>query len=288
MKLETSVMIMPMQPDEHSWNYLQQFAFNWNLSHRHTFSECAGLMLELRFSDSAHPEHCELLVLLEQIKSEFPFQIHLSHRRIYDVSDYEFADFIEINGVVLDDDQGHPLVVNALQVLTPSACPQCGYIDAFDQIQSGPLIINESMLPTNLDFVDISAGLKVVSSNFAAILVTHGVEGFTLEPVLDSAGLTSKRYWQLRAQRSILVPCPEHTPAIDGAFCPTCGAAHCTVESEDWVREDEIRNHEIFSRHRMLGAIFYVSGRVYHHLVAAGLQQIKPSRIFRKCRHSYG
>jgi hypothetical protein len=298
MKIETRItLIRTEQPAEEVWTRLQQFARDWNRSHAHPFTESMGIFLDLTFEDSSYPEYLEISEALKKLQADLRIQVHIVRQRIYDEDDYATADFVEINGAALDETPGNQLTLNARDVLTPQPCPRCGYGDVFSQVQTGPFAINETELDhlgadgappprEGWDFLEVEGGHKLVSTRFSALLSEHSVQGYTLEPVLAGRdGAASKRISQLRARRAIVSPCPEHTRAIDGYFCPECGAAHCEVEDEDWVRSDWIGQDEVFARHRHRGAIFYVSGRVYRLLVEAGLQQIKPGRIFRICHH---
>lgn len=290
-------LIRTDQRNEAVWIRLLRFAREWNRHHIHRFTESMGLFLDLTLEDSRHSEHDEILRALKTLDPDDNIQVHVVPRRIYDANDYATADFVEINGVALDETSAGKLTLNAREVLSPEPCPECGYYDAFSQVQSGPFVIDESKLdraaadgrlppPDGWDFVEVGAGHKVISSRFAALLSQNRVQGHTVEPVLTGrAGVPSTRISQLLARRAIVCPCPEHTRTVGGGFCQTCGAADCEVVDEDWVRSDWLGQDEIFARHRNRAAVFYVSGRVYRLLVDAGLEQIKPGRIFRICDH---
>jgi hypothetical protein len=297
MKIEVRItLIRTEQPSETVWNRLKRWASDWNENHLHSFEESMGIFLDLTIEDSRHPEYREISAALQTLRDDLQIQVHIVPHRIYDANDYATADFVEINGAAPAETSG-PFTLNAREVLTPQPCPECGYFDAFSQMQTGPFAIDVTQLdqpaadaalppPEGWDFVEVGAGHKVVSGRFSALLANHRVQGYTLEPVLAGQdGTASTRVSQLRARHAIVCPCPEHTRPIDGYFCPVCGAAHCDVDDEDWVRSDWVGEDEIFARHRNRGAIFYVSGRVYRLLVDAGLQQIKPGRIFRICHH---
>lgn len=297
MKLETSILVIPIEPSEKAWQGLRRFADRWNETHVHPAINSGPMMLNLRFPESSHPERREAADALQRLQETVPSQIIESQQRIYDATDYATADFVEISGASLDETPANRLVLNADRILTVEPCPQCGYCDAFDVVQKGSFRIDETQFERltadgsrppagGWDFIEIAGGSKLVSSRFVSVVRDNRIQGYTLVPVLVGGGnQPSQRLWQLRANRAIVCPCPEHTRAIDGYFCPTCGAAHCDVEDEDWVRSDSVGPDEIFSRHRQHTAIIYVSGRLLQALVKAGLQQIKFGRIFRLCVH---
>jgi hypothetical protein len=285
------------QPRPSAWKQLQQFAATWNRQHVHRFTDRMGFVLDIKFKDDRDPEYAEFMTAIERLRGDAGIQFHVLRQRIYDAVDYAGADFVEIYGVALDEQPGSKLVLNADEVLNPESCPQCGVHTVFDHFQSGPLVIDEAQLDLpafdgapaphgGWDFIEVESGLKLVSGRFAAVLADLDVAGYSLEPVMSESGGPSARAWLLRARHAILVPCAEHTRPIDGDFCPTCGAAHCDVEDEDFVRADVVGHDEIFARHRFRASILYASGRVYRALIDAGIQQVSPSRLFRVCHHA--
>lgn len=289
-------IIRTEQPSAPAWKRLRQFAAAWNRQHAHRFTESMELFLDVTFEDDRNLEYREFLTAIERLQADAGIQFHVVRQRIYDANDYASADFVEINGVGLDEQPGSKLVLNADEVLTPEPCPQCGGSTVFDHVQSGPLVIDEAQLDQltsggtpapqgGWDFVEVESGLKLVSGRFAAVLTNLAVAGYSLEPVMAVGGGPSARAWLLRARQAILVPCAEHTRPIDGDFCPSCGTAHCDVEDEDFVRADVVGQDQLFARRQNHASILYVSGRVYRGLIDAGLQQVRPSRLFRICRH---
>lgn len=297
MRVATRVTILETdQPNRSAWRELRRFVEQWNAGHDHRFCG-AGPFLDLTFDDSAHPEHDELVAQLARLSARHETNVHVVRERIYEARDYDEAAFVEIWGVGLDDDGTSRLVRNAGRVLRSAPCPQCGACSVFDQTQTGPFVVDEACIEHpavdgtpapagGWDFIEVHGGRKLVSVAFADVLRRANATGYRLEPVLSHRDCAaSTRLFQLTACQAVLVPCPEHTRAIDGEFCATCAVARCDVDDEDSVRADAVHGVDLFARHRNLATILYASGRLYRALTAAGLGYVRASRIFRVCHH---
>ena len=299
MKNQTDITLLKNeQPSEQAWSVAQEFARAWNETHQHQFQDIMSFMLKVSFTDSTTPECEDLLKKLAQLESESKIKFHTYSEEVYEPADYGADGFINIIGISLDGREDRPFVVNESEVLESlDPCPRCHWHDTFDCRQTGPFVIDETLLDQPLadgspppaggwDFVNAPAGHEIISRRLAELLRDNKVQGYSLEKVISQqTGNESERMFQLISEKAILIPCPQHT-RIDGqGFCPICGTAWGNLEGTYCVRADVIGSAEIFSRHRNKGAMLYVSHRVYKLCSEANIQRIIPGEVVKICRH---
>ncbi len=181
------------------------------------------------------------------------------------------------------------LVVNDPEEALASSgpCPACGMEDAFDVSQRRGFRVTDDACAG--DVSGLPAGGLAVSSRVLEVLEAVGASGFTTRDVLVGPGPTvSTRWFQLVAERSVLVPCPVHTQIEGEPFCATCGAAHGTVVGYFWARPPIVAGLDVFARHPSLRTMLHLSRRVADALDAAGVTDLTCSDVVRVCDHPAG
>jgi hypothetical protein len=294
----TITLLEHEQPNAAAWRAACRFADDWNARQSPKFAAEVPFLRTVLLDSGDQPSLERLLAELRALGDAAGTTYRLNSRNVLEEADYSRADFIGILGVGLGDDS-RPLILNAAAALAPSRpCPQCGWHDAFDQVQREPLVLNEALLDQKnaddeppphrggWDLVELPGGQKLASPALLAVLKAGDVRGCEQREVLTAAGRASRRMTQITATKAILTPCDEHS-RVDGApFCPACGTAQGSLKDYFWVRQDWLGEDEVISRHPGRGAMLYVSRRVYALLRSAGLGGILRHDVLFVCRHA--
>ena len=180
------------------------------------------------------------------------------------------------------------VVVDPGEALVSSGpCPACGMEDAFDVSQQRGFRVTDDA--HDGDVSGLPAGGLAVSSRVLDVLRAVGASGYATRDVLVGPGATvSTRWFQLVAERSVLVPCPVHTQIEGELFCATCGAAHGTVVGYFWAPPSIVAGLDVFARHPSLRTMLHLSRRLADALDAAGVTGLTCSDVVRVCDHPVG
>ena len=284
MTIETSINLIPEQPNEATWVALRHRADEWNRSHRHHLAEISGIMMQFRISDSSAADYAEIRDFVEDVESALGLKAYSASRRIYNEQDYWDAAFVEIGGACLDR-PGRPVVLNAAEALErPVPCSKCGWQDALNALQTAPFLIDESILgganpegesaSGGWDCVALPGGRLLVSKRLLSELRSADVRGLDVLPVLAAeTGKESARAFQLGASKAVLVPGIRH--ASDETFCSSCGAVLDSAgldergdslfgpQAEFRVSHEQVGEQELVSRHPSSAAMLYFAQRAY-------------------------
>ena len=280
------------QPSPGAWSAITGFAEAWSAAHGSKFITEGEMLIVVLREGTADPEYPLLAAELRRLEQETGLTWFLGARDTRRPDDFEKAPFVEIVGNTYPPE----FVPNRKQALVAApGCPACGRHDGKTGSIAAPLIVDESLLdrqvhpapnyaPPGLDVVSLDGGALIISSRVAELFEGNGVAGWELIPVISlSTQKPSTRLMLLRAQKSVLLPCEEHTPITAPGGCVTCGKIRGGLLGYFSVREEWLGGDEIFSRHRALLASICVSNRVYGLMKAAKVRGLWPAFGLLRC-----
>lgn len=278
------------QPDNRARRSMRRLIDRWNRDHTPLFESLAGAGWHAGFDESTVDQLEPLRALLTNHGIEYRF----SWRDHVEDEDYASADFVALLGASPRTD--FPFLRNEETVFRPAPpCQLCGSV--FGVVQAEEPVIDETELnrsladlpppgPTGWELITLPPGQLLLSTRLAAAMADHQVRGYRTTPVIDAAtGEPSRHLVQLAADKSVLVPCPEHSKVDVGPFCPGCGTSYGVLDGYFRVQDTLIGEDEVLSRDPGKGSTFYVSARLYDLLSTPSPNGAERYDVMMICRH---
>lgn len=208
--------------------------------------------------------------------------------------EFEKSPFIDVIG------DGYPdgfIANESIAFGIPEKCPECGNGgDNFKKILQ-PLIIDETLIGKssnefgeatswNPDLVTIPNGGLLISKKVLMIFNKNKIKGYELFDVLSKQSMSpTEDLFLIRANKSILEPCSEHTMITESGVCKTCGRILGGLLTHYSIRQQSLEGVQIFSRHPYRYARICITNGLYWLLKDSDIQGMLPSYGFYQCDH---
>jgi hypothetical protein len=289
------------QPDLKTLQLFETFISKWNNNHEAKFKQegqygdADFTVWELVLPDGGRDKELSLITKEMNLFREKHGLVWVA--AIDDIrsdAHLEQCPFIKFVSDGYDDD----FYVNADEIFTPSTpCDHCGNTAPYsDQIVGAPVIdesfldedndVNELYGEEGLDFINLPYGGFFVSPRVKQVLESLKVTGYELLPVISkTTRKPSDRLFLLKATKTIVDPCHEHTPREKNAICPHCGARSNTVTGYFHVSDQQLNNDEIFSINRFGCSAIYFSQRIFMAFKKEKINKMTVSAGIEKCSH---
>lgn len=280
------------QPDNRTRRALRRLVGTWNRDRTPPFESLAGAGWHAGFDEST----VDRLDPLRTLLTDHGIEHHFSWRDHVEDEDYATADFIAVLGA--SPNLEFPFLRNETTAFVPAPpCQLCGSTGAYGVVQVEPLAIDATQLgrsladlpppgPAGWELIILPAGQLLLSTRLAAAMADNQVRGYHTSPVIDAAtGEPSRHLVQLVADKSILVPCPEHTKVDLGPFCPGCGMSYGVLDGYFRIQDSWVGEDEVLSRDLDKGSMLYVSARLYDILSTPEPNGADRHDVMMICRH---
>lgn len=284
------------QPDEQTWQAIEQFGNDWNTSHQSQFANRWGNGLSVILAEGINdPELITLDEAIKTLKTTAGIKYVRGAVDNRNPEDFENAPWVQI----VSDQYPAKTYENFNAAFTqPERCERC-----HTQLRTGkptgtPLIFDEAVLdkkvedspdfdPPGPDLISLPNRAMLVSIRVVNLLSTNNITGYELLNVLSKATKQpSQRVFLLQTQKAIMDACSEHTPRDPGAICPVCGNVRIGVLGNFYIREEWLEGAALFSRNPSHLSELCVSNRLYKILKESGCKGMLPSNGLFSCRHT--
>lgn len=284
------------QPDENAWLTIEHFVKQWNekpfLSK--FFNENGFEWIINLSSNNEHDAWEPLIASLRRLQRNHGIIYH-EHSAVWpSVEEVEKEPLIGILG----DGYSDKFLCNEKRALSPiKPCTTCGMTNPQYRKYLCPFVIEETYLhknihpniaydPPGLDLVNLPNGALLISNRVVAIFEKMNVKGYTLDKVLvNKTNKPSKELFLLKANKSIIFPCKEHSSWEEYMICKECGRGKGIMLTPFYVQENWLEGDSIFANSPLSLANIVVTNELYHHLKDAKIRGLNPFLGMKLCSH---